>query len=484
MRVSAALISGLVLAALLVTGTSGAQSTSTHIDYWWSGSAFQVDLLYGQTSRGLLLANRDSKEMVWYASCEHRYPGDPPGGTALHCTSHNGYVLGRIDDENPANADEDCFATMSYRPGYPLPMGATRNSRKVMSIAATAPITKGLGLVVRPGGNPFNDACESPTFSSPDPGKRYFISIFTGWGSGPRRERWTGTAQPGLGLARTTATFDGELDIGIWSGVPNRAVGEQILLAVKDMLAGWWTSLADGFSSSTPPKIFSPTGGTLDVTATAGARQTRRLAAGAPSTTVFTIHQSLHGETDNPLRIQLTSAGQALLQTANGAPTVSAVLRFTLPDGQTATLTGTFTPTPLPAIDSVQFSGKPAAPTIIVRGRGLSPLPPASPRGSPAGHDGCPAQSGTYGTDFGMLFNLNDLTKGWSAGSEFPGLHNTSCIGLIPSKVTPGEVDFRLGSFYTNLFPKFSLDAGDQVQLVLNGAVRNVHVAYGAPVTK
>src|SRR5579862_3988862 len=88
MRVSAALISGLVLAALLVTGTSGAQSTSTHIDYWWSGSAFQVDLLYGQTSRGLLLANRDSKEMVWYASCEHRYPGDPPGGTALHCTSH------------------------------------------------------------------------------------------------------------------------------------------------------------------------------------------------------------------------------------------------------------------------------------------------------------------------------------------------------------------------------------------------------------
>src|SRR5207248_579998 len=172
------------------------------------------------------------------------------GGTALYCTAHNGHVLGRIDDENPANSDEDCGATMSYRPGYPLPMGATRNSRKVMSIAATAPITKGLGLVVRRSGNPFNSACESPTFSSPDPGKRYFISIFTGWGSGPRREHWTGTAQPGLGLARTTATFDGELDIGIWSGVPNRSVGEQILLAVKDMLAGWWTSLADGFSSS------------------------------------------------------------------------------------------------------------------------------------------------------------------------------------------------------------------------------------------
>jgi hypothetical protein len=468
-----------VCGAHLRAGSRGA----THIDYWWSGSAFQVDLLYANTTRGLSLANRDSKEMVWYASCEHRYPGDPPGGTALHCTSHNGYVLGRIDDENPSNADEDCFATMSYRPGYPLPMGATRNSRKVMSIAATAPITKGLGLVVRPGGNPFNDACESPTFSSPDPGKRYFISIFTGWGSGPRRERWTGTAQPGL--ARTTATFDGELDIGIWSGVPNRSVGEQILVAVKDMLAGWWTSLADGFQSSTTPKIFSPTGGTLDVTATAGARQgVRRPLAAQPSATVFTVHQLLRGETDTPLQIQLTSAGQALLQSATGATTVNAVLKFTLPGGPTASLTATFTPTLVPTIDSVQFSGKPAAPTVIVRGSGLAPLPPASPSGSPAGHDGCPPQKGAYGTDYGMLFNLNDLTKGWSGGLSLAGIHNTACIGLIPSKVTPGEVDFRLGSFYTNLYPKFSLDPGDEVQLVLNGAVRTVHVAYGAPVTK
>src|SRR5205085_1784398 len=320
----------------------------------------------------------DSKEMVWYASCEHRYPGDPPGGTALHCTAHNGYVLGRIDDENPANADEDCGATMSYRPGYPLPMGATRNSRKVMSIAATAPITKGLGLVVRPSGNPFNSACEAPTFSSPDPGKRYFISIFTGWGSGPRREHWTGTAQPGLGLARTTATFDGELDVGIWSGVPNRSVGEQILVAVKDMLAGWWTSLADGFASTAPPKIFSPAGGTLDVTATA-------------------------------------------------------------------------------------------------RGRRL--------QGTTAGHDGCPAESGVYGSDYGALFNLNDLTKGWSAGMAFPGLHNTACIGIVPTKVAPGEVDFRLGAFYTNLYPKFSLDTGDHVQLVVDGAVRDTQVTYSAPET-
>jgi hypothetical protein len=384
MRASRTVVPAL-LVVLLLAGTAGAQRSSTHLDYWWSGSAFQVDLLYGQTTRGLLLANRDTKEMVWYASCEHRYPGDPPGGTALHCTSHNGYLLGRIDDENPANADEDCGATMSYRPGYPLPMGAVRNSRKVMSIAATAPITKGLGLVVRPSGNPFNDACESPTFSSPDPGKRYFISIFTGWGSGPRREHWSGTAQPGLGLARTTATFDGELDVGIWSGVPNRSVGEQILLAVKDMLAGWWTSLADGFASSAPPKVFSPTGGTLDVTATAGARQLDSTDAA----TVFSVHQSLRAGASAPLRVHLRSVGRALLRDDSHVPVVTVALGF----GR-ASLRARITPRLLPSISSVEFRGKPADPTIAVHGRGLAPLPAKSPSGSPAGHDGCPAESG------------------------------------------------------------------------------------------
>ena len=62
----------------------------------------------------------------------------------------------------------------------------------------------------------------------------------------------------------------------------------------------------------------------------------------------------------------------------------------------------------------------------------------------------------------------------------FPALHNTACIGIVPTKVTWGEVDFRLGAFYTRLYPKFSLDPGDQVQLVCNGAVRDVPVTYGA----
>ena len=46
MRALRTVVPALLLAVLMLAGTAGAQSTSTHLDYWWSGSAFQVDLLY------------------------------------------------------------------------------------------------------------------------------------------------------------------------------------------------------------------------------------------------------------------------------------------------------------------------------------------------------------------------------------------------------------------------------------------------------
>jgi len=70
-----------------------------------------------------------------------------------------------------------------------------------------------------------------------------------------------------------------------------------------------------------------------------------------------------------------------------------------------ASLRARINPRLLPTIASVEFRGKPADPTIVVRGRGLAPLPPKSPTGSPAGHDGCPAEPGVYGSDYGALFN-------------------------------------------------------------------------------
>jgi len=39
MRVRGALLS-LLVGALILAGAAGGQRTSTHIDYWWSGSAF------------------------------------------------------------------------------------------------------------------------------------------------------------------------------------------------------------------------------------------------------------------------------------------------------------------------------------------------------------------------------------------------------------------------------------------------------------
>jgi hypothetical protein len=86
------------------------------------------------------------------------------------------------------------------------------------------------------------------------------------------------------------------------------------------------------------------------------------------------------------------------------------------------------------------------------------------------------------GTDYGTELQLIDAGKNWSAGTS--SSNNTSCIGLIPTTVTPIELQFRLGSFYAHFYPKFNLSPGDEVQLQDGSATLNVHVAYGAPVTK
>jgi hypothetical protein len=44
--------------------------------------------------------------------------------------------------------------------------------------------------------------------------------------------------------------------------------------------------------------------------------------------------------------------------------------------------------------------------------------------------------------------------------------------------VTSGEVDFHLGSFCNHFYPQFSLSAGDDVQVVLNGAAIDVQTEY------
>ncbi len=58
--------------------------------------------------------------------------------------------------------------------------------------------------------------------------------------------------------------------------------------------------------------------------------------------------------------------------------------------------------------------------------------------------------------------------RDWSAGINHQ--NNTACIGIIPTSVTSNSVTFHLGSFYTSLYPKFTLADGDPVQLIVNGA--------------
>jgi hypothetical protein len=475
---------GLVLGLFLLVGAAGAQSSLTVFDYWWSGSAVQVDLLYAHTSAGLSVVDRDSKQIAWFGSCKHSFPGNPPRGTDLFCTAGNGFAIGSIDDSNLASPSQDCTATLSYSPNYPMTLGMTRDDQTTMTPRAYAPIDAHLGLVVKhTGGNPFVAACESPSFGSSRADYHYYLDFISGYHSGPLHYHWSGVPLADTGLATGSVTFDGVLDIAITGGVPNPTVGQYVVSAIKDLLTSWWTAVANGVGSTTAaPGFFSSSAGTVQVTATgggSGGSHLRFTSASRAAATVFTVQQSLRGNASTPLRVQLTSAGQALLQNTSSVPVINLTIRFTPSHGTPATLQATITPTLLPAITSVQFSGTPTNPTIVVRGRGLAPLPPKSPSGTPVGHDGCPAAKGNYGSDYGLLFNLNDLTKGWSAGTAFTQLHNTSCIGIIPTKVTSGEVDFRLGSFYTTLYPKFSLDAGDQVQVVLNGAAQNLQVAYG-----
>ena len=106
-----------------------------------------------------------------------------------------------------------------------------------------------------------------------------------------------------------------------------------------------------------------------------------------------------------------------------------------------ASLRAQITPRLLPSIASVEFRGKPADPTIVVHGRGLAPLPPTNPSGTPAGHDGCPAESGVYGSDYGLLFNLNDVTKGWSAGTAFAAAGSAAATAPVGTVTLRSEMN-------------------------------------------
>ena len=61
-----------------------------------------------------------------------------------------------------------------------------------------------------------------------------------------------------------------------------------------------------------------------------------------------------------------------------------------------------------------------------------------------------------------------ELHQGGHDAGEGASLLSTF-VGIVPTKVSPGEMDFGLGSFYAHSYPHTALNPGDDVQIDVNG---------------
>ncbi len=136
-----------------------------------------------------------------------------------------------------------------------------------------------------------------------------------------------------------------------------------------------------------------------------------------------------------------------------------------------------------PTITSVTFGGSAASPSFVIHGTNLGRRPKPNPAQHPSGVNGCPAVAGDNGYLYGTSLYVVVPAKKWSGGRYRPSLNETDCIDLVVTRFTATEVAFRLGPFYAKYHAQFSLDDGDEVQVAVNGAVRTVHVKYGATVS-
>ena len=116
---------------------------------------------------------------------------------------------------------------------------------------------------------------------------------------------------------------------------------------------------------------------------------------------------------------------------------------------------------PTATITGVTIGGSVAAPIVQVSGTGFTANPPTVAAGC----------SGTTGEDYpyGNLF-LGDSTQGWGAGT--PG----DCIGLTTEVLSPTQVTFTLGNFYSS--GNYTLNPGDQYTLWVDGVPYTGTVAY------
>jgi hypothetical protein len=480
-----------VMGGMFASAVAGAGAGGAYLPFvvfQWTGSANLESVSTANISgKGLVVVDERSEFVMWSQSCTVKMPPPPwTGFGAALCKPQDTLVLGKVEDHDPLDSSRDCEGYASASPGYAFgPIGgielklSPHRDGVLFRPAATAPIFQGVKF--RVSGNALNGSCDGFSFWSnggykaldAEPSKETQDRIYVGYAF---PKTWSNQTD-GRGISEVEH-FSGYLASTESSVPPSpppappKTNGEALFQVVSNAINNLLGFLGNNPTDPVPPiKLEFPDWGDLQV-----------LAATPDPTTVLTIHQRLQAGANN-LQVNLTPQGRTYLLTSPD-PHLNLTLTFTPTYGAATTYTTTITPFLPPSITSVQFSGSPSNPTIAVRGRALTPLPTANPTGSPAGHDGCPTESGTTGSDYGSWFGLIDTTGNWSAGNSDPSANFTSCIGIVPTKVTPGEVDFRLGSFYTSLYPKFKLNPGDQVEVVVNGTPLNVHVAYGAPVTK
>ena len=135
-------------------------------------------------------------------------------------------------------------------------------------------------------------------------------------------------------------------------------------------------------------------------------------------------------------------------------------------------------------ISSVTLGGSQQNPSIVVHGTNLGSKPAPNPSGSPSNQPLCPVViKGNVGLDYGTSLYLNDNTGNFAAGRYRPTVNELDCIGLIVTKFTPTEVDFRPGSGYQQFSPKYQINDGDAIEVAVNGASKTVHVKYGTAVS-
>jgi hypothetical protein len=152
-----------------------------------------------------------------------------------------------------------------------------------------------------------------------------------------------------------------------------------------------------------------------------------------------------------------------------------------LSGGQVPPPTAPAPPPTTPTITSVTFGGTATNPSFVVRGTNLGTKPQPNPAAHPSGQNGCPVVAGDDGYDYGTSLYIAVPARNWSGGRARPG--ETDCIDLVVTKFTPTEVDFHFGPFYAQNAVHFPLNEGDEVQVVINGATKTVHVKRGATAT-